>query len=208
MSQTRAAAGCGGGLCAPFSLALQLRARGNFLVRQQTKEGTMSMIVSFGKHCGRTAEEVILKDPAYVSWAMNQPEPGERLAAFCEEVSWLIGIFDRKPFVQKCTNCPRPATRCTLYKDSPQPMFWCDQCNPYTAGASPGRLRDVRSYWDAYGFSRRDDVAFLIRALRRPRDCRIGSRDRRPRRSLRVGEATFFSLGPGRRQCQWSLRPR
>ena len=112
------------------------------------------MIVLFGRHWGRTVEEVVLKDPCYISWAMNQREPDERFAAFCEEASRLIGIFDWMPFIQKCNSCDRVATRCTLYRNSPRPVFWCDQCNPSTAGASPGNLWEVRSYWDAYGFSR------------------------------------------------------
>ena len=109
------------------------------------------MLVTLRKHYGRTVADVVLKDPSYIMWALGQPRPDDRLTAFRHEALRLIGIFDQKPFTCKCNRCSHwTATRCTIYKDNPRPMFWCSGCDPLSAGASARHLRNIRSYWDAF----------------------------------------------------------
>src|SRR5690348_4053546 len=109
------------------------------------------MLVTFGKHQGRTVEELVLKEPDYVVWMLMQPNPAGAMARTCHEARRLIGVFDDKPFLGPCSgrDCPRPATRCSVYGQNIQPVCWCDDCDPYSMGASQGRLQIITGYGDA-----------------------------------------------------------
>ncbi len=91
------------------------------------------------------------------------------------EIKRLIAIFNRKPLLVKCSNpyCDRPATYGSLYRGSPDFLWWCDDCDPYSAGASPDRLVFVRNYAGAVTFvhrtcgNERETMRTIIKALAR-----------------------------------------
>jgi hypothetical protein len=99
-----------------------------------------------GKHAGKTTETLLLKSPDWAQWMMsNHPDnPVSR------EFRRLVARFDAKPFTKICDRCRQQATRASAYQGSGRNlMFWCDDCNPYSSGASSGRLTVVRTFDDA-----------------------------------------------------------
>ena len=67
----------------------------------------------------------------------------------------LIGIFDDKPFVKKCNGkyCNNLATRACAYIGGFPLTYWCEQCDPYSAGAMRGKLLEIRTYDDAVSYA-------------------------------------------------------
>jgi exodeoxyribonuclease X-like protein len=132
-----------------------------------------SVYVDFGKHQGRVVEELILKDPDYVRWILDQPSARGSLAEVAEEAMRLIAIFDSKPFIRPCcgTNCPKQATRGMVYGRIPEPLFWCDDCNPRSKGVLWGTPRPVPAYriicMLAWGSGHPSERKNLIRNLAR-----------------------------------------
>jgi len=108
-----------------------------------------SIFMNFGQHRFDTVAEVMLKNPSYIAWMFEQENPQGRLAEVIPEALRLIDKFDAMPFQTKCSQCQRPATRCSVYGSNLQPMFWCGECSPYSAGASPGKLQVIETYRDA-----------------------------------------------------------
>ena len=112
------------------------------------------MIIGFGKHNGRTTEQLVLREPDYVSWLLSKPDLSGRAVAVRQDIHRLLKTFDTKPFVKKCAKCRKPATYGTAYIGN-VPSFgywWCGDCNPYSSGAYPGMLRRIRTYHDALEF--------------------------------------------------------
>ena len=110
------------------------------------------MIVSFGKHQGRSVEELVLREADYLVFGMWRESDSEwDILQVCKRASQLIAAFDGKPFVKPCSNpdCRRRVTRFTVYGPNIQPFFWCDHCNPYSMGASRGKIQELRTYADA-----------------------------------------------------------
>jgi len=108
------------------------------------------MDITFGKYKGKLVETIVLKEPDYVLWLLNQNDASVPLAAVLNETKRLINIFDKKDFQQKCFGCDQNATYCTAYTDNvTSPYWWCNKCNPYQSGAIAGKLQSVRSYQDA-----------------------------------------------------------
>lgn len=86
------------------------------------------MRVSGGKHAAKLAEVLILKEPDYVEWRLeNHPNP-----AFRAGLTGLIARFDAKPFVVECAgySCSEPATKASAYRNTSDLMFWCEDCDP------------------------------------------------------------------------------
>ncbi len=108
----------------------------------------MSMNVTFGKHSGKSVEELVLKDPSYISWVLKQSASGAMLAVK-NHAKTLIEKFDAKPFQLKCHSCKANATWATVYMDNVAPYWWCDSCDPYQLGANSGKLQSIRTYGDA-----------------------------------------------------------
>lgn len=104
------------------------------------------MIVSFGKHEGKSVELLVLKEPDYIKWVVGQEATGPLLAVQ-REANRLIRVFDSKPFVAKCLKCKRnDATRVSLYQGKSDPYWWCDKCNPLSRGADPSKIRIAIGY--------------------------------------------------------------
>ena len=130
------------------------------------------MQVTFGKHDGRSVEFLMLKEPGYVHWLI-QESPSGALLAVKHHAQSLMKKFDAKPFHRAChgRNCTASATRATVYGTSLAPYWWCDNCDPYEAGANDGKLQGVRTYGQAlnhvefYCAGRKSDYVALIKYL-------------------------------------------
>lgn len=122
------------------------------VVPPQKRDGLIR--VNFGKHNGKSVEELVLKEPRYTCWMLGVKKPGRRMAQVVREARRLIDIFDSKPFVVKCQGqgCDRPATRCVVYVRNLQPTFRCDHCSPYSSGAAAGKLSEIESYRAAHDY--------------------------------------------------------
>jgi len=131
------------------------------------------MIIKCGKkHNGKSVDEVMLKDPGYVKWVLENSNAAGQLKEIRNEMLTLIDIFNSKHFTKKCAgnNCGKISTRCTAYKDNFQILYWwCDNCNPYQSGARAGTLHVIHTYQDALSYvadvckNREDYVAFIKR---------------------------------------------
>jgi transcription elongation factor Elf1 len=128
------------------------------------------MQVTFGKHSGKSVEALLLKEPAYIKWVLEQ-SPSGALLAVKNEAKRLIGKFDSRPYEVRCNSCNQVATRATVYLDNLAAHWWCGNCNPYSLGANPGKLQEIRTYSQAlqhvecYCRSRQGDFASLIKQL-------------------------------------------
>jgi hypothetical protein len=104
------------------------------------------MDISSGKHQGKTSQIVALNHPDYVSYYLNSEYHNSKLG---QALKHHVAKMDAKPFITECFHCKKPATRATAYQNNPDLMFWCDDCNPYGAGAVTGKLRTIKTYSDA-----------------------------------------------------------
>lgn len=103
-----------------------------------------------GIHKGKSMEEVVLKEPAYVHWLLGQTPTGP-LLAMKSEAKHLVQKFDKKLYTTKCwgRNCTNTATRLSVYLDNIVPHWWCDACDPYETGANGGKLQIFSAYSEA-----------------------------------------------------------
>jgi hypothetical protein len=107
------------------------------------------MQVTFGKHHGKYLTTLILKEPNYVKWVLEQTAAAGPLAQVKAEVERLVSIFDDKPITQGCygRNCNKQAVKFSAYVGSPSPLCtWYDSCNPYHRGALDGKLVELKTY--------------------------------------------------------------
>lgn len=118
------------------------------------------MEITFGKNKGKDSRQVLIRDPAYVSWCFHQQAGTGPLRALIHAFDAHIRAFDAAPFTERCLGrtlsqkCTAVATRATVYVGSSgglaaDPYWWCDSCDPYGMGALRGRLREVRTYREA-----------------------------------------------------------
>ncbi len=130
------------------------------------------MQVAFGKHAGKSVELLMFKEPGYVHWLLQQ-SPSGALLVVQRHAHSLMKKFDAKPLHRQCHghNCSALATRATVYGNSLAPYWWCDNCDPYEAGANSGKLQGVRTYSEAlthvefYCGGRKSDYVALVKYL-------------------------------------------
>jgi len=103
------------------------------------------MEITTGKHQGTASQVVVLNNPDYVSWYMQNHATAVLGRAFKDHIESL----DKKPFLKKCHGCNNSATRATSYYNNSDLMFWCDDCDPYSMGANLGKLSVINKYADA-----------------------------------------------------------
>jgi len=110
------------------------------------------MLVTFGKHQGKAVETLLLKEPDYIKWVLEQPSPSGGLGRVQAEVLRLIAIFDRKPILGTCYkhSCNQPPIRFSAYAGNSEMLYqWCGTCDPYEAGAMNGKLAEIKTYREA-----------------------------------------------------------
>lgn len=150
------------------------------------------MVVGFGKYTGRTVEYIVIREPGYIRWMFEEVKADGVLQKVKTEAQRLITRFDIKPFTQNCNahECHSCASRFSVYIGNCVPFFWCDECDPYQAGAIDGKLRILRSYWDAVGHVRStcDGTASEYRCLIRS----IGAAKGLPDRLSSIALQKFF----------------
>ena len=150
-----------------------------------TKEFTR---LKFGKHKGKTHEEVLLKHPDYAQWMIEHlPESAH------QAIISRMQDFDDKPFTADCDReCGRKATRVTACGDSSGLCFWCDECDPLSNGA-----RRVAILYTLTGLLQHVDAnADGNRAVKRRIVRRLAAAKGLPKRVGEKEALEFFSQGP------------
>ncbi len=134
------------------------------------------MQVTFGKHDGKSVEWLVLKEPDYIKWVLQQSASGKMLQVKTHAAA-LIKKFDAKPLLKTCRaeDCSEKATRVTVYLDNLLPVWWCANCNPYQLGANSGKLQVISTYAQAlshvefYCKGRKSDSAEIVKYLAQAR---------------------------------------
>ncbi|MDA3807055.1 MAG: hypothetical protein PF440_03995 [Thiomicrorhabdus sp.] len=126
------------------------------------------------KHKEKSMELLMLKEPGYVKWILEQKKLYGSLEKAQPYLEGLIEVFDSKPFVgKKCTGklCNLKATRFTVYGDNLKPYWWCDTCDPYQVGAidrklqSPSDYRSALRYVENHCKGRKSDLKDIIKMI-------------------------------------------
>jgi hypothetical protein len=133
------------------------------------------MNIKFGKHCGMSVEFLVLKAPDYAMWLLSQKAISHSFFDAQQKIRRLIRAFDQRPFIKRCqgTGCRKRATRCSVHQGSTQLLSWCDECDPYELGASPGKLHAIEKYFDVVNYvsmfcnGRKAAMEMLVRELAR-----------------------------------------
>lgn len=98
--------------------------------------------IESGKHEGKRSEIVALNYPHYGQWYRGK-YPQAKLSKTLQQHA---AKMDAKPFTVACDNCKiKAATRATAYQNNPDLYFWCADCDPYSLGASRGKLSVVNT---------------------------------------------------------------
>ncbi|KHK54116.1 hypothetical protein PI87_16510 [Ralstonia sp. A12] len=109
------------------------------------------MQIAFGKHDGKSSEEVFLRHGSYVKWVLGQANAGSSLSLLRKDFENLITKFDAKPTLKPCHHCTEEATLVTAYWNSDSSLYaWCNDCDPYSAGADKGKLYVLHKVQDAF----------------------------------------------------------
>jgi hypothetical protein len=127
------------------------------------------VFIKFGKYRGKSVESLLLTEPDYAAWICRVDNPTAELLRIRLEIKRLVERFDLKRIVMRCQNpeCREFATRCSVYYRAVRPKWWCDKCDPYLAGATPGKLEIIRSYWEVVWYVNAccDDRKMAMRRL-------------------------------------------
>jgi hypothetical protein len=130
--------------------------------------------VTFGKHVGKSVELLMLKEPAYIKWVLDQQSPTGAMAKVKLHIQQLIQVFDKKSFAGKqcwAETCVKPATRFSVYLGNLDPCWWCNTCDEYQRGANPGKLQTPINYQSAlqhvknYCKGRKSDYTGIIKMI-------------------------------------------
>jgi hypothetical protein len=131
------------------------------------------MNVTFGKHMGKSVELLMLKEPSYIKWILEQESPRGAMASVQAYTKHLVLLFDQKPLIEQCCSktCKQQATRLTVYLDNLLPHWWCHTCDPYQTGANAGKLQSPMGYLQAlrhvevFCNNRKPDYSGMINAI-------------------------------------------
>ncbi|MFM0158532.1 MULTISPECIES: hypothetical protein [Paraburkholderia] len=55
------------------------------------------MKITFGKHAGKSSEEVVLKHGSYAKWVLEQTDAGSGLASLHADLKRLVASLMRSP---------------------------------------------------------------------------------------------------------------
>lgn len=147
---------------------------------EKGKERNIPMRIDFAKHKDEIVECVMLEDPSYVKWVLDQAKPSRKMAELQNEIVRLMDIFDRKPILSRCAghNCNRNATRAAVYRYNIIPSWWCDLCHPIQDSNFEDKPQMIYAYQDALNYvsrccrDRKSDYQQLIQALARSKGLR------------------------------------
>jgi hypothetical protein len=60
------------------------------------------MQMGFGKHASKSHEWMLVRQPDYVKWVLDEEGPSGRLADAQRQFRRLISQFNASPFLEKC----------------------------------------------------------------------------------------------------------
>ena len=68
--------------------------------------------LTFGKHKGETIGKLILREPGYIKWMLEETDASGPMAKAAADARRLIKSFDHKALTVSCSGsrCQRPAT--------------------------------------------------------------------------------------------------
>jgi len=101
------------------------------------------MKITIGKYKGKSVEYLMINQPDYIKWILEQHDVSGELATIQKHISQLIRKFDKKPFKgQSCSSneCNKSATKFTINKQNLDPYWWCDACEPKYPDISSDQL--------------------------------------------------------------------
>lgn len=122
------------------------------------------MKMTFGKHQDKYVAWVLLEHPDYFHWMHSKAMTDKTEFKFAMR---LIQTFDSKPFsnVRCHGECKgeNSVTRLSLYNGKYNMPYWfCDKCDPYTHGATPGKLSSMSSMAQAFNHSGHKELVKLF----------------------------------------------
>lgn len=151
------------------------------------------MDFSFGKHENKSVIEVMIKDPSYIVWIMNQSNKSN----FHEKVTLFaahrIEVFNKIPFQKKCNfgGCENTIDCCVLLKA--ESHWLCDTCLQSMRDEF-GRYSAVNTYLGAVNYvtclfdspkARGENSMLLVRELARAKGL--------PKRATLFDISNFFN---------------
>ncbi|MDY7993400.1 hypothetical protein UY286_21415 [Paenibacillus polymyxa] len=122
------------------------------------------MDMTFGKYKDKPVAWVMIEKPDYFDWMRSKGMEDKAEFKFMIE---LLQKFDAMAFSNESCNgkCKgqNPVTRFSLYKGRYNMPYWfCDDCDPYSHGALPGRLSTISSMSQAMNHRDRDNLVKLF----------------------------------------------
>ena len=141
-----------------------------------SNSSTQGRVITFGKHKGKTIEQVHFIDYGWLHYVMNFPNRASTKAY----VNMLPQIFPHKIKMEcygyRHRRCKNPtATKISVPVDRYGKVivepgaahFWCDQCDPYSSGCS-GDLAELSLDFDGgLDLRKKGNIAGFHRILRK-----------------------------------------
>lgn len=116
------------------------------------------MLMNFGDFSDKAVEWVMLREPSYVNWMLSVSNPYGQMKRIRDViVTTLIPNFDSKHPLEACFRCKANlATYATGYEGNATLIYWwCEDCDPRSLGANPGKLVGIRKYEHVLEFAQR-----------------------------------------------------
>ncbi len=120
--------------------------------------------MSFGKYRDKEVAWVLLKDPGYFKWMQQKGMQNKSEYKFMLEILKRINSksYSKVRCYGTCNGSNTP-TRLSLYKGMFNIECWfCDECDPYSQGATPGTLNTISKYDE---FIRHSQSELLIKVF-------------------------------------------
>ena len=115
------------------------------------------MRLKWGPHRGRTPEQLVLREPAFVLQVLDRNAGGALASRFRD----LIAILEARPLVTPCAGCGRAAVQVVAYPASIHLIGVCSRCALAGLAAAPGA-----AVIDGYEAALRHVAATFRHALR------------------------------------------
>ena len=124
------------------------------------------MNMSFGKYKGKPVAWVMFKDINYFLWMQHKKMQDKQEFGFMLK---LLKEFDQMPIINaKCKGECRgqnPVVKLVLYNNTCNGPYWfCDKCDPYFLGATPGKLSEIRCSGGTFSYCKPDIFKIVANA--------------------------------------------
>lgn len=105
----------------------------------------MPLRLRWGPHAGKLAEQVLLRDPQYVTGVLDDQPEGVLASVFRD----LITQFDARALACRCARCGRNADGVCAYPGTVCLIGFCERCALISAHAPPRPAVRVTTYEEA-----------------------------------------------------------